>query len=99
MKLCFTDELFARAAMFAVLLAYVPVADVEEIFYEIPHYIQTRFPKLTRRLTVVGSEGGFYEIPHYIQTRFPKLTRRLTFVSHCGMWGVGSEERVLPAHR
>ena len=57
MKLCFTDELFARAAMFAVLLAFVPVADVEEIFYEIAHYIQTRFPKLTRRLTFVSHCG------------------------------------------
>ena len=46
----FADKLFARASRLVVFLAFVPVADVEEAFYEafykITYYIQTSYPKL-----------------------------------------------------
>ena len=38
--------MFARASRLVVFLAFVPVADVEEVFYEITYYIQTSYPKL-----------------------------------------------------
>ena len=38
-QLYFSDKLFARAARLVVFLAFVPVADVEEDFYEITYYI------------------------------------------------------------
>ena len=38
-KLYFADKLFARASRLAVLIAFVPVADVEEFFYEITYFI------------------------------------------------------------
>ena len=42
----FSDELFARASRLVVFLAFVPVADVEEVFYAITNYIQTNYPRL-----------------------------------------------------
>ena len=40
------DKMFARAARLVVFLAFVPVADVEEMFYEITYYIQANYPQL-----------------------------------------------------
>ena len=45
-KLYFQDKLFARASRLVVFLAFVPVADVEDAFYEITYYIQTSYPRL-----------------------------------------------------
>ena len=42
----FKDKIFARAARLPVFLAFVPVADVEEAFYEITFYIQSNYPQL-----------------------------------------------------
>ena len=42
----FVDKIFARAARLPVFLAFVPVADVEEAFYEITFYIQSNYPQL-----------------------------------------------------
>ena len=40
------DKIFARAARLPEFLAFVPVADVEEAFYEITFYIQSNYPQL-----------------------------------------------------
>ena len=40
------DKMFARAARLVVFLAFVPVADVKEMFYEITYYIQANYPQL-----------------------------------------------------
>ena len=45
-KIYFADKLFARASRLVVFLAFVPVTDVEVVFYEITYYIQTNYPKL-----------------------------------------------------
>ena len=42
----FSDKLFARASRLVVFLAFVPIADVEDAFYEITYYIQTTYPQL-----------------------------------------------------
>ena len=41
----FKDKIFARAARLVAFLAFVPVADVEEAFFEITFYIQSNRPK------------------------------------------------------
>ena len=42
----FKDKIFARAARLVAFLAFVPVADVEEAFFEITFYIQSNYPEL-----------------------------------------------------
>ena len=44
--LYYSDKKFARAARLVVFLAFVPVADVEEAFYQITYYIQAYYPQL-----------------------------------------------------
>ena len=44
--LYFSDKKFARAARLVVFLAFVPIADVEDVFYEITYYIQSNYPQL-----------------------------------------------------
>ena len=45
--LYYSDKIFARAArLVIVFLAFVTVADVEEVFYEITYYIQANYPQL-----------------------------------------------------
>ena len=41
-----TNKKFARAARLVVFLAFVPIADVEDVFYEITYYIQSNYPQL-----------------------------------------------------
>ena len=45
-KVYFSDKKFARAARLVVFLAFVPIADVEDVFYEITYYIQSNYPQL-----------------------------------------------------
>ena len=42
----FSDKIFARAARLPVFLAFVPVSEIEEVFYEITYYIQSNYPQL-----------------------------------------------------
>ena len=42
----FPDKIFARAARLPVFLAFVPVSDIEEVFYEMTYYIQSNYPQL-----------------------------------------------------
>ena len=47
LKFCiFLDKKFTRAARLVVFLAFVPIADVEDVFYEITYYIQSNYPQL-----------------------------------------------------
>ena len=38
--------MFARTARLVVFLSFVPVSDVEELFYEITYYVQSNYPQL-----------------------------------------------------
>ena len=42
----FSDKIFARAARLPVFLAFVPISEIEEVFYEITYYIQSNYPQL-----------------------------------------------------
>ncbi|KAL5264936.1 hypothetical protein ACHWQZ_G005882 [Mnemiopsis leidyi] len=42
----FSDKVFGRAARLPVFLAFIPVSDIEEVFYEITFYIQSNYPQL-----------------------------------------------------
>ena len=42
----YTDKLFARAARLVVFLTFVPISDVEEAFFELTFYIQSKYPQL-----------------------------------------------------
>ena len=37
---------FARAARLVVFFAFVPIADVEDVFYEVTYHIQSNYPQL-----------------------------------------------------
>ena len=40
------DKYFARAARLVVFMAFVPICDIEDIFYELTYYIQSTYPML-----------------------------------------------------
>ena len=54
--LYYSDKKFAIAARLVVFLAFVPVADVEEAFYQITYCIQANYPQLMVEVKLTGSQ-------------------------------------------
>ena len=42
----FSDKSFAIASRLVVFLAFVPIADIDDAFYEVTYYIQSTYPQL-----------------------------------------------------